>query len=42
MVLVKKLKFFHLYILGYIGQENVFFCYSREEKGVFFTLKSQS
>ena len=37
MVLVKNLNFFHLFILGLIGQENVFvnINYSRKKKGVF-------
>ena len=35
MVLVKNLNFFHLFILGLIGQENVFVNILSKEKGVF-------
>ena len=35
MVLVKNLNFFHLFILGLIGQENVFVNILERKKGVF-------
>ena len=42
MVLVKNLQFFSSFYFGLNRLEKCFCCYSRKEKGVFLTLKSQS
>ena len=41
MVLVKKWPFFHVFFLGNIGQENVFYNF-REQKNFFLALKKRS
>ena len=42
MVLVKNLQFFSSFYCGLNRLGKCFCCYSRKEKGVFLTLKSQS